>query len=1120
MSDLPEQLHPDDKVLADFGLGRLSQADHDSVELHVDQCDECCRRLETLPNDGLVTRFRKLSEEFHSLTGLTVTADQKPGTAPKLQISGFEFIKELGRGGMGVVFKARQSNPDRVVAIKMLRDSILASKPEIKRFELESDAIARLQHPGIVSVFEVGESNGRHFFSMEFVEGQPLDVLIQDGPLPIERSLSIAHQIAEAVHYAHQQGIVHRDLKPANIIVQSNGTVKVTDFGLAKYLERSSGLTQSDHIMGTPGYMAPEQADTSKDNVGIHSDVYGLGATLYAMLTGRPPFQASSPIETLRQVVDQTPVSPRLVNPQLSLDIDTICLKCLQKNPDQRFDSALELADEIQRVRDGKPILSRPVSQTEKTILWCRRNPLSASLILASIVILVSGIFVSTFFASIANQRYLSESKLREQAEIREKEAVELKSIAQNAQQKAEAETRKTKDALLKSERNQYVNLVSAIQMEWAANNPSRARTILNSTPGKLSNWSKLRNWEWLYLKNLCHPENLELKAHQEWVMGVDFSPNGNLLASSDKKGVVCLWDITTGTLKTKFSAHQDVAYSIAFSPDGNTFATASADQSVKLWETSSCRCLTTLKNHEGTVEVVKFSRDGTKLAAVGRDQRLVIWDTKTFQIIQTIRQPFAHVYRFSFFPDGNRIALVAGGGPMLGGKVLIYDVRPSSDMDDKKEPGTRPGKPTPPDQVLHGHESFATSVDVSADGKQIVAGSFDGTIILWDSSTGETIDSIKDRPEFITSVAFDPGAERVAFSQADLRGIGGRGAGEVAIWNLREQKVEKRFSSHSDRVRQVRFDSEGIQLASAGYDHRVFVWNSVAEKHMITLDDLDTTIVDVSISPDSSQMVIDGRSLTVRDLKTGQQISEFKGHKDHVRCLSYDPTGCCVASGGSSEPILIWRPEDSTIEQIIEHGQNEIYCVRWSGNGQQLLVTGDLRVAIFDVNTGARIDVIENENESASVAIFCNAGKDVAVGYKSGKIRIINRQDPADIKRLPGHSLRVSALAVHDDRNRLASCSIDGTAKTWHLGTQKELMEFRGHTRNLNDIHFNPDGSRIITGGRDTFVKLWDTETGDDVLTLRGHREGVLGLDISSDAKRIVSVGYGGRVVIWNGSE
>ena len=320
------------------------------------------------------------------------------------EIGDYELVQEIARGGMGVVYRARQKGLNREVALKMILSGQLAGKEEVSRFRSEAEAAARLDHPGIVPVYEVGQIDGQPFFSMGFIEGESLAKKLADGPLEPKEAARFLDKISAAVEYAHKRGIVHRDLKPGNVLVTVEGEPKITDFGLAKRLDGDSELTATGQVLGTPSYMPPEQAAGKLAQVNERSDVYALGAILYCMLVGRPPFQSGNQLDTLMQVLDKDPVAPRELDSKIPKDLETICLKCLSKDPDKRYESADGLSDDLNRFLSGKEVLARPVSRVETAWRWCKRNPDFAKLLSATLIVFVSAFLWTANLAMLTSQ--------------------------------------------------------------------------------------------------------------------------------------------------------------------------------------------------------------------------------------------------------------------------------------------------------------------------------------------------------------------------------------------------------------------------------------------------------------------------------------------------------------------------------------------------------------------------------------------------------------------------------------------------------------------------------------------------------------------------------------------
>src|SRR2546430_2024709 len=321
--------------------------------------------------------------------------DKKTARASELlgELGDYELLEEVGRGGQGVVFRARQKSLNRIVALKVISLGQWASKVHLKRFRLEAEAAARLEHPGIVPIHEVGERDGSCYFSMKFVEGGQLDEVARREPMPIRRAAELIAKVARTVHYAHEHGILHRDIKPGNILLDAKGEPHLTDFGLARLVESESSVTHTLDVLGTPSYMAPEQAVGNKAAISSVTDVYGLGAVLYQLLTGQPPFAGGTTYETIRLLLNTEPRPPRLLNPKIDRDLSTICLKCLEKDPKRRYSSALALAEDLERWLKHEPIQARHTGIFLRGRKWVRRNPTTAGL-MASLIALAAAVGV------------------------------------------------------------------------------------------------------------------------------------------------------------------------------------------------------------------------------------------------------------------------------------------------------------------------------------------------------------------------------------------------------------------------------------------------------------------------------------------------------------------------------------------------------------------------------------------------------------------------------------------------------------------------------------------------------------------------------------------------------
>ncbi len=432
----------------------------------------------------------------------------------------YELLEEIARGGMGIVYKARQKSLNRIVAVKMILAGHFASKQDVLRFRSEAEAAANLRHANIVAVFETGECEGQPYFSMEYVPGRSLEEIVREGPLQAKRAAQYARTIAEAIHYAHGQGILHRDLKPSNVLIDIDDQPRVMDFGLAKQLRGDAGLTASGQALGSPNFMPPEQCGVAADvrtltkksearnpkseisqslvtsvvtktKVGPASDVYGIGAILYCLLTGRPPFQAESIQEVLVQLQEREPVTPRMLIPSIPRDLETICLKCLEKEPARRYATAQRLADELTRFLAGQPIQARPLGAPEKTWRWCRRKPALAGA-LAAVVLVVALGASGVLWQSAGRQR-----------------------------------------ALIDARRLLYVSQIGIAQAALRDGDISRAVSVLDARR-PADGEEDLRGFEWHYLRGLCRSADSVTLQHPYLVQHLAVSPGGRLLASGE----------------------------------------------------------------------------------------------------------------------------------------------------------------------------------------------------------------------------------------------------------------------------------------------------------------------------------------------------------------------------------------------------------------------------------------------------------------------------------------------------------------------------------------------------------------------------------------------------------
>jgi hypothetical protein len=704
------------------------------------------------------------------------------GIGPGKRVGNYELLEEIGRGGMGVVFRARQIGLDRMVALKMILAGEYASPGELGRFRREAEAAARLQHPHIVQVHEVGQETGRPFLSLEYVDGGSLAKKLAGKPLPSREAALLVETLARAMHFAHQRGIIHRDLKPANVLLTADGVLKITDFGLAKRVAERTSPTQTGAVLGTPSYMAPEQAAAKSKEIGPATDVYALGAILYEALTGRPPFQAATVMDTLDQVRSQEVVPPRSLQTRISRDLETICLKCLQKGPHKRYGSAQELAEDLRRFLAGEAIRARPVGQRERLARWCLRNPVVAGLSAAVGLVLLGGIAFTTFYAVDADRE---KTRADEKARL----ADEKTTLADASAAEARA--------------NLYVARMNMAQTEWETANVGRILDLLEPYRQTPAGKRDLRGWEWYYQERLCNSALRTLRAHNDnIVLSLGFSLDGSRLASGSSGGSVRVWDAASGRELRTFKrqvvwqrtprGEKLTNASVVLDVDGSRVATGSLD-AVKIWDVASGRELRTLKGNAGAVVIVAFSPDGSRLASATEQRIIKVWNAASGHELRTLIAHTAPVTTLAFSANGSRLA-----SGSQDGAIKIWDVASGQELRTVK--------------VHIG--GIPVTVAFSPDGKQLASGGGDGTVNVWDSASGQQLRTIK-VAQTILCVAFNADFGWMAL------GSGGR---DVEFWD--DAGGLRKLKGHTQIVLSAAFCVDGRRLASGSADGTVKIWN------------------------------------------------------------------------------------------------------------------------------------------------------------------------------------------------------------------------------------------------------------------------------------------------------
>jgi eukaryotic-like serine/threonine-protein kinase len=1057
--------HPSADQLTAYALGRLSDEETAFVAEHLSKCGECQAIVEAVPDDAFAALFH-------------AGPPGSPGEGTSF--GDYELLEKIGGGGNGVVFRARQRSLNRVVALKVLGGGPLTSGEQVRRFLKEAETIASLAHPGIVRVFHVGMGDNRFFYTMELMEGGDLSKLMDTERRPMPRTAAeLLVKIADAVQYAHRRDVLHRDLKPSNVLLDAQGRLYVGDFGLAKLLpspgrEIADGtLTRSGTLLGTPGYMAPEQAFGDRREVGTPADVYGLGAILYALLTGRAPFIGSDPLAVLEQVRDRTPDSPRRLNPAVDRDLETICLKCLRKEPANRYESAQAFADDLTRFLNGEPIRARRVGIGERALRWCRRNRLVAGM---------SCVLALVLIASVIG---LSASVVRLNREIDEKGKA-----LRTAENKEEAERQLA-----------YPGDMLEAHQAWFNLQPDETRRLLGRhapADGK----KDVRGFEWHYLHRLS-----QVGAHGARSFGgmggriyaLAFLRGGAeiLVTTGDQR--IRRWDRLSGDLLAEHDSINGEGGWIAVAPDGRTVALAALDSSVRIRDGLTWELLATIPASDDVIARVEFSPNGKFLVAGDYTARVSLIDVKVKTVIFQEKVHSRRIFFVCFGPDGK--TLYSGAECVKAWNIV------------------------PEGESVTLTERFSTQVDggggdsvLSPDGRLLIVPDENGFIHTFDAITGKAL------PDWGTEFAPHAG---VRFSP-DGRILGtATPEGGLRFWDVASRSLIGESTAHTARITQGTFAPDGTAALTGGYDGMVRLHPTPPPDASRLFAVGATAPTSLMFAHDDSLVIGAGEEVSVWNARTWERRGVRSVRPGAIFAIS--PDGQTVASidgdgialwpiGDPSNRLNEWKAPDMPISVLA-----------FDGTGEHLLTGANgAEVLRWNVKTGERdplppVVVHEDEKPHWQSLVIDRQGRHFAAVDDVQGVWLFdlkeNRWRPPLSSRRPG----VSCLAFSPDGNQLAAGNRDGSARLYDLGTGKEVG-LLNHTAAITGVAFSPDGHRLATEGGHA-VKLWQVPENREVCSLAmtpGYD--LRAVAFSPDGRMLVAGGKmpGGKgiVQVWYGAE
>jgi eukaryotic-like serine/threonine-protein kinase len=1055
-------------------------------------------------------------------------------------LPGYEILGELGRGGMGVVYKARQRGLNRLVALKMILAPEHAGPRERARFTVEAEAVAQLQHPNVVQVYEVGAFEGRAYLALEFVDGGSLAAWTRGQPQSPATAARLVETLAGAMHYAHQRGIVHRDLKPSNVLLAFRETPrgarlqecvpKITDFGLAKRFPADGAGTASGAVLGTPQYMAPEQASGQGRDVGPAADVYGLGVIFYELLTGRPPFRGTTLFDTLEQVRSREPVPPRQLQPNVPPDLETVCLKCLQKEPSRRYASALALAEDLRRFRNHEPVHARPAGRLERLAKWTRRRPVWAALILVSVLSALT-------LTAIGVGLWRTVQRLDSAQHLAEEERGKGQRERDRARQK-EAEAR----------RFLYAADMKAVQQFWERGDVKQMLPLLARYEGVTDGEHDGRGFEWHYFNRLArHSEALTLHAGQGELYAVAFALDGKTLATGGQDGTVKLWDPASRRLRATLRGHTAKVTWLAFLADGKTLATTGADRTARLWDADRGEERGRLDLGSDLVQRLTVSPDGRLVAGALRDGGVRVWFIPTGQRISEFGGKGDADDALVFAPTGAMVA-VAGSNFQIGGwyvnsgeRVLLPASLASTVLALAFTPdgrrlaaGTRDGNlryftfpdfqsQPGPSLPVHGpataHTGAVRCLAFAADGSFLASGGDDGVVRVWDQGDARRHNVFKGHQGTVWSVAVSPDGRVIASAGAD---------GTVKLWPRNDRPDRRTLVTPLEAEGPVVFTPDGKIVAAAGANGDVHLVDVVRGAWTQRLRGGGHVRL-LTSSPDGAFVVAVADDGTVRRWPTAGGAAKVALRLEApAKDTAMAAVGQTLVCGRLDGSVTLWDVAAGTQRLKVEHG-SPVVQVALAPDGKALASAGsDGTVKVWDAATGKERGVLTREGEPAALA-FAHRGGLLAVALeRTASLQphrvvfwnvVTGQQTTAPIPWFMGASQsltfapddRLLAVATtktvmlldprtatlrHDfntltqrpvrwpafapDGRTLATCRADGTLELWDLSTWTVRPVAGQRPRTVRSLAFTEDSSMLITGRSDCEEKGALTGQGD----------------------------------------
>ena len=1020
-----------------------------------------------------------------------------PAPTATHRVGRFELRRQLGKGGCGIVFLAYDPKLQREVALKIPRPEMLLNPDARRRLMREARAAAEFDHPNLVPVYETGEIGPVCFIATAFCPGQTLAEWIdhESFPVPVRQAARLVAQIADAVQHAHDRGVLHRDLKPNNIILQAakvdpndqgpppgscplrgeHFIPRVVDFGLAKISERGPAETATRQILGTPKYMAPEQAQARHDEVDARADVYALGVILYELVVGRAPYEGASDVEVLRQAVEGNLTPPGKLRKDIPRDLEAICLKAMALLPARRYRTAIDLADDLRRFLDGLPTLARPLNVLGRAGRWFRRNDQRVALAVVSLV--------ATFFLAVGGWNTYQFRVLQGHRDA------DLLRLAARSKSDMQWE---------------YGRQVGFAFLAWRAGDAQQMSDSLFYARNLATSIGEEPDFAWRYLSQLGRVELASVPCPPGPVVALAASPDGSRLATGHADGTLAIWDRAHRRLLGSVKAHPAEVNQVMFLAGGSRVLTAGNEPVVRVWDVAddgTVRPAASLPELPAAATALAASPDGA-FAFVGSGQgECVVYDLKGNRVVRrwaaADRQPVAAL---AVSPDGTILATVGKGEPLKW-----WDAATGAKAGDDLRGAA-------------GAVCLAFAPGSTA-GWTLAAGREDGTVRLFDRQ-GREVRTMPGHYGPVLALAVGPDGTSVA--------SGGRDDC-VCVWDATTGALRTLLRGHEQPVRGVLYGKDGRTLFTAAEDGRLKLWDLTADPEGLAARGLPAAVAAIAVRPDGQGFATaysDGsvEVYTPRSNVPQRFAAEGRGP---LGVLRWPATGMPLGVELRGRSAVCWEFGDTAREAFRWDASGSVATAADLAPNATRLAVGDDRGRVTVWSLPERAPVISFDTGlAAPVRHLClsDDGKWLATQTEGHAMGIWEVGDPTVRYRLPGHRDGLWLVRFLPGGDRLVTSGRGSSIKVWNVVSGHEDHTMLGHVGRVTGLTASPDGRTLVSGSSTGEVKLWDLRGGQELVGLRRHTGPVTAAEFAAAGHRLVTGGTtaGGRgeLAFWDAKE